>query len=126
MAETTPKFVYNAVTVELDYPLALNDPYQINARRKDLISVSGKKQSIFDYNEEVKQIDIQFASSATKDALVTMFDSWASEGKSLDFHPDKDSATKDTVTIVENSFKIERQATGTNVFKVKFKIRKDV
>ena len=55
-----------------------------------------------------------------------MYQDWASLGKSIDFHPDKDSGTKDTGTIVEKSFKFQRQATGMVLFKIKFKFRKDI
>jgi hypothetical protein len=126
MAETIPKFVYNSITITLDYPLVTNDPYQINAKRTDTYSISGIKQTSFDYNEVVKAIDAQFVSSSLKDSLYNMYYDWASEGKTIDYYPDATSGSFDTVTIVENSFKIQRQALGTNVFKVHFSIRKEI
>lgn len=124
MAETTPKFVYNSITVELDYPLATNDPYRVVTDKTEQFSLSGKKQTAFNYNEEIKDIDIQFASESTKDALITMYKDWASEGRTIAFYPDKDSASFDSVTIDANSFTVTRQATGTSVFQVRFNIRK--
>lgn len=126
VVEKRPKFVYNSITIEMDYPLSKNDPYEIRTTRTDNTSLSGVKQSAFERNEEYKDIVIEFAQPARRDALITMYKDWASEGKVIRFYPDKDQASYDEVTILEKTFSLERQAGGTDVWKVKFTIRKEI
>lgn len=126
MSNTIPKFVYNGTTVELEIPLATDDYWEIKTFADVLTSISGKKQTSFDRNEEHKKIDIQFSSETLMDDLHAMYLNWASEGRTIEFYPDKDDVTSYDVTIVEKTFKAVRQVTGTNVFKVSFTIRKDI
>lgn len=124
MAETIPKFIYDGTTITLDHPLVKNDPYKINTIRTDDFSRTGRKQSLFDYNEEIKEIEAGFLTQSLVDSLRTMYLDWASEGKEFDYYPDKDSGTFQTVTMVEKTFAVTRQRQGMSFFKVKFNIRK--
>ncbi len=124
---TLPAFYYNGTTINLSTPLAKDDPYVRNAKRQDSYSLSGVRQSAYDYTEEDKEIELTFLTQAERDDLLDMFDDWACEGKTIRFIPDQTAPSiYDTVTILDKQIKFEREAPGVNYWKVKFMIRKEV
>jgi len=124
---TLPAFYYNSTTINLSSPLAKDDPYSVKSNRKDSFSQGGVRQSAYDYTEEIKDIELTFLTGSEKDALRTMFDTWTDEGKAIRFIPDQTvPATYDDVYIVDKNLVFEREFVGTDFWKIKFKIRKEI
>ncbi len=122
-----PQFEYNSITVSLTTPLTKDDPYVKISKRKDSFSQSGVRQAAYNYTENVKLLEMGFLTGTEKDNMITMFDDWADEGKTIKFIPDNTAtAVYDTVTIVDKSFTFEREMPGVDYWRIKFKIRKEV
>lgn len=115
-------------TNQIDFtnPLKIDDSFENIAKRSVKFSLSGKQQTAYDYNEEVKTVSITFETSAVRDSLLTFFQDHAGQGKSFDLVEDRVSAPGTTIEcyFVGNSFKFEREAKGVDYWKVSFKIRK--
>jgi len=125
-----PAFIYDSgsgdVTISLTSPLAIDNPYQKKASRKDSFSQSGVKQSAHSYIEELKEIELTFLTETERDNVLTMFD-WAGQGNAIKFVPDQTiMGTYDDVTIVTKTLKFDREFPGGNYWKAKFTIRKEV
>lgn len=126
MAAALPRITYNGNNLDFTVPLKENDGFENNTKREFKYSVSGIHQSSYDYNEEIFNIKMHFLTSSEKNNLVTMWTSWACEGKTITFIPDYTNApgTTYSVIIVSNKFEPKRMAPGLDYWNIEFNARK--
>lgn len=126
MAAALPRFSYNGTNIDANNPLKENDGFKNNRKGEFKYSNSGIHQASYDYNEEFFDVKLTFLTGSLKDNLVTMWTSWAVEGKTITFYPDYTNAsgTSYSVIITTAKFEPKRVAPGVDYWDLEFTVRK--
>lgn len=98
-----PKIVYNATTLNFDYPPEHDDGEQDAPNITQVPALDGTLQSVYNHTEVTRSVTFSLLTPTQFANLQTFYRSWAAKGKSFDYYESNNDPSFQTYTIDQNN-----------------------